>query len=77
VRWSRNACDVICIYKDHNCVQECVGDDAYAMSHLSAVNLATVWLGTTRVDARVAAASMIYAAASSREGTLAPPAEYD
>jgi len=36
----------ICIYKDQNCVLECVGDDAYAMSHLSAVNLATDWLGT-------------------------------
>ena len=49
--------------KDQNCVPECVGDDAYAMSHLSAVTLTTGWLGT-RVDACAAAASMIYAAAS-------------
>jgi len=53
----------ICIYKDKNCLAECVRHDAYAMSHLSAVNLATSWLGT-RVDARAAAVSMIYAAAS-------------
>jgi len=39
------------------------------MSHLSAVNLATGWLGM-RVDARTAAASMIYAAASLSESKV-------
>jgi len=57
------------MFQDRNCVPECVGVDAYAMSHLSAVTLATGWL-CTRVDARAGAASMIYAAASLSQFTM-------